>query len=139
MYKNANKIIKGSHCDLGARIIYCRYAAFSPQSNALLFDLFFKRYNGTLITVRLCLYFPNRKDFMTYLDKFASEEPNESGRVQYVRKCEKQDVLIASDNWAFIDREKCNPSCRKRVCSNCYGMYQAVFTNPKQVYLMPDK
>ena len=120
--------------DLGARIVYCRFCAPENKSNALLFDLFSMN-NG--IYVRFCLIFSDKKKFIEYRDKFGNFGELDNGATGFIKKHTVQDVLIACDNWELIDRQYCKNNCRKEKCGDCYGMYQAVFTNSKQIYLIP--
>lgn len=136
-YRNAKKVFKGKSYDLGARIVHCRYAAYKGESNALLFDIFCKNYDSTTFSVRFSLVFVNKKVFQEYLKKFGEFRPMENGTSRFVKKHEVQDVLLACDNWEFIHAPNCKRNCGKKECGKCYGMYQAVFSNTKQIYLIP--
>lgn len=131
-YKSAHQVFQENNYDLGARIIYCRYKIFKSNRNALLFDLF-----SSGFTVRFCLLFHKKREFIANRDKFGDFCEAENGTTKFIKKHEAQNVLIACDNWDFIDRQSCNNTCGKKDCSKCYGMYQAVFTNSKQIYLIP--
>lgn len=133
-FKSAPQVFQGSNYELGARIIYCRYIGFDSDRNALFFDSF-----NYSFTVRFCLLFPKKSEFIAYRKKFGDFCEAENGATRFIKKHEVQDVLIACDDWHFIDRQSCNSYyvCRKADCSKCYGMYQAIFTNSKQLYLIP--
>lgn len=133
-YKSASKFFSEKNRDLGARIVYCRFNAPENKSNTLLFDLFSINKG---IYVRFCLIFSDKKRFVEYRDKFGRFGELENGSTGFIRKHNIQDVLIACDNWELIDRQYCKNNCRKDKCGDCYGMYQAIFTNPKQIYLIP--
>lgn len=136
-FRNAERALRVKSINLGARIVLCRYAAYKGESNALLFDLFCKRNGSTTLALRLCLVFPNKKDFLKYREKFGQLRPVENGTTQFVKRHKEQDVLIACDSWEYIPTPNCKGNCGKRECGKCYGMYQAVFSNAKQIYLIP--
>ena len=136
-FRNAKNVFMGKGYALGARIVHCRYAAYKSDSNALLFDLFCKNHDSTMFSVRFSLIFVSKKVFQEYLKKFGEFRPMENGTSRFVKKHEAQDVLLACDNWEFIPVPNCKGNCGKKECGKCYGMYQAVFSNPKQIYLIP--
>lgn len=138
-YKSARQVFRASRYQLGARIVFCRYKAFDAKRQAILFDLFSKSNRPEIpdLSVRICLVFPNKTDFAHWRDQFGSFAEDENGRRIFKRKYDAQDVLIAFDDWQFIERPACVDCCGKHICDKCYGMYQAVYTNPKQIYLVP--
>jgi len=136
-FRNAESVIKGKGFNLGARIVRCRYAAYKGESNALLFDLFCKRYGATVLSVRFSLLFTSKKEFLAYREKFGTLREMENGSTRFVKHHEVQDVLLACDNWEFVSFPQCKGNCGKNECGKCVGMYQAIFTNSKQIYLFP--
>ncbi len=131
-FRNAENVVTGKGFNLGARIVHCRYAAYKGESNALLFDLF-----CTTLKVRLSLVFTSKKQFLTYRDKFGNFREKENGLTRFVKHHDEQDVLLACDNWEFVSFPQCKGNCGKNECGKCVGMYQAIFTNSKQLYLIP--
>ena len=136
-YRNAQQVIQGKNFNLGARIVHCRFAAYKGESNALLFDLFCKSYDATVLSVRFSLVFTNKKEFLNYREKFGTPREMENGGARFVKHHDVQDVLLACDNWELITSPQCKSNCGRNECGKCYGMYQALFTNKKQLHLIP--
>jgi hypothetical protein len=126
-YKSDPEVFLGENHDLGARIIRCLYFKYHPNKNALLFDLFSKANDYSVV---ICLFFPNERHFKEVRKKFVYQKEQENGTSKYV----KHEALIAYDKWRFINKKDCKNLCGKTSCGNCKGMYQAIYKNPKQIY-----
>ena len=113
-FRNAENVVKGKGFNLGARIVCCRYAAYKGESNALLFNLFCKRYGATVLTVRFSLLFTSKKEFLAYREKFGMLREMENGLTRFVKHHEVQDVLLACDNWEFVFFPQCKGNCGKK-------------------------
>ena len=129
-FKNVSKVFSRGYA-LGARIVLCRFKYDDKKNKALVFELFTREQS-----VKFRLIFPNKKDFLTYRDKFMEVYEEEDGTTKYRKKNDVQDVLIACDNWELLPRSSCRNICFARSCDKCLGIYQATFTNPKQIYLI---
>lgn len=134
-YKFAGEFFKDPQFSLGARIVYARYAWTNGPTQSILFSM----YKKDAFSVKFRLLFQKKGDYKKYRDKFGKFEENESGKTVFVNHNSEQYVLIASDNWAYIPKDQCSNYCKKKdaICDKCCGMYQAVFTNTKQIYLIP--
>lgn len=135
-YKFAGEFFKDPQFSLGARIIYARYAWVSASTQSIVFSMYSKRDD---FSVRIRLIFQKKNEYKKYRDKFGKYKENESGKTVFVNHNADQYVLIASDNWAFIPKNHCPKYCLSKdgYCDKCCGMYQAVFTSTKQIYLIP--
>ena len=134
-HKSFLQVFHDKGIDLRARIIHCRYSGFDAKHNALLFDVFDKKQR---VFVRFSLLFTKKEDFIKYRDKFGEFRRAENNTVKFYKLHEAQDVLLACDEWAFIGNQNCKNNCQKdSSCEKCRGMYQAVFTNSKQIFLIP--
>ena len=120
---------------LGARIVMARYDGFDSATRSITFSQFSK---GDYL-VKFRLVFTNNSEFRKIRDKFAHFTEDEiTGKTVLVKRHTVQDVLIASDSWELISRDNCPRLCSSSTrCQNCCGMYQAVITNTKQLYLIP--
>lgn len=132
-HKSFLQVFRERGIDLGARIIHCRYSGFESKHNALLFDVFDMKQG---VFVRFSLLFTKKDDFIKYRDKFVEFRRAENGTAKFYNLHEAQDVLLACDEWAYIGNQNCKNNCQKS-CEKCRGMYQAVFTNSKQLFLIP--
>ena len=136
-YKYAGQFFANPDYVLGSRIVLARYSGFDAKTNSIFFSIFWKD-NGSG-AVRFRLFFPKVADFRTYRDKFGSFTEDEKGRTVFKPRYDAQDVLIASDEWNKLDNAQCQTLCgsKETYCKKCCGMYQATFTNSKQIYLIP--
>ena len=142
MYKYAKPYIMNCNHVLGARIIHCQYYWNVCKKRFLSFRLFEMDRNDEVdFSVGFCLEFPNSEDFSKHWSFFYSTVTSETGRSQCKVKSEKQRVLIASDNWEFLDRQKCRERCGldSSCCKVCYGMFRAIFTSEKQFHYIDPK
>ena len=141
-------IMSKSGFALGARIVYARYVSFDSKAKTLYFHLFFGAKDEQKTFVIFRLIFLKDKDFKKYRDKFGKFVINEkTGKTEFAVHHKKQDVLLASDDWKFLSKPSCENTCYRCAkneeamqCSasdHCLGTYTTVFTNPKQIYLMP--
>jgi hypothetical protein len=134
-YKFAKDFFTDPGFDLGARIVYAAFDGHIDKKNTLVFVMFNPHFN---FSVRFHLVFPKKKDYKEYRDKFGHYEENEKGKTIFKRLYRRQTVLIASDDWVHLPTDSCNENCRHNDrCESCCGIYQAVFTNSKQLYLLP--
>lgn len=129
-YKNASEVFRHGSA-LGARIVLCRFKYDDRRNQALIFELFTRD-----LSVKFRLVFPKRQDFLSYRDKFLERYEADDGTTKYRKKNDVQDVLIACDDWELLPRSSCRGICFSKTCDNCIGMYQCIFTNPKQIYLI---
>ncbi|MGN0421597.1 MAG: hypothetical protein ACI4EY_02560 [Lachnospiraceae bacterium] len=134
-YKYAGNFFTDPNFILGARIVYARYAWFDSKTKAIIFSM----YGKNDFSVKFRVVFPSQKDFRNYRDKFGMYKENSTGKTVFEKHYKEQDVLIACDEWIYIDKKRCTSFCSgtKTFCKSCCGMYQAIFTNPKQIYLLP--
>lgn len=119
---------------LGVRIVYGRYLFSINRNRTLVFSMF---RDG--ISVKFCVTFTKHKDYISFRDKFGRYAEDDKGKTRFKKHYDTQDVLIACDDWRPISRPACAEVCSsdKDYCKSCYGMYQAIFTNSKQIYLIP--
>ncbi len=133
-YKYASRFFSNPTFELSERIIYARFAWEDYETNSLIFTLFTRE----KASVKFRLVFLNKKDFLEWRNKFGKWGEDEKGKAKFIKHHEKQEVLIASDNWVKLE-DDCHRCCNgnKEYCKSCYGMYQATFINKKQLYLIP--
>ena len=134
-YKYGMDLLKDPDFTLGPRIIYARYEAYDYKKQSLLFRIFNKE--NEVVTFELIFY--SNKTFKKYLYSFM-EEIVENSKTKFQKKHQIQDVLIASDSWEKIEKGYCENTCyikSETNCRRCLFMYQAVFTNSKQLYIIP--
>ena len=134
-YKYGMNLLKDPNFILNARIIYARYEAYDYKKQSLLFRIF----NEENEVVTFELIFFSKKTFKKYLYSIM-EEKVKNTKTLFQKKHPVQDVLIASDSWEKIEKGFCENTCRIKSetnCHRCLFMYQAVFTNPKQLYIIP--
>lgn len=133
-YKYAAGFFSDPSFNLGSRIVYARYLWNDSKTQSIFFIMFFK--GG--FAVRFQLIFMDKKEFKKYRNKLCEFKESNTGKTICIKRHKNQDVLIASDNWAHITKNQCFKLCSSYDnCEKCYGMYQAVFTSPKQIYLIP--
>lgn len=134
-YKTASDFF-ANNTDVMARIFYARYSWINFQNQAIIFSLFTKT-----ISVKFVLIFTKRSEFVKYYKKFVHFLEGEKGKTICEKIHDEQDVLIASDDWVHLSREQCSAQCsaKKEYCKKCKGMYQAVFTSSKQIYLLTSR
>ena len=134
-YKYAEALFAQPDFTLGSRIVYARYSYSDSTTQSILFTL----YTGNF-SVRFRLLFTDIKVFKSIRDKFGTFASDANGRTKFQKYYDAQYVLIASDSWAHILTPRCRESCNPALddyCNKCGGMYQAVYTNAKQLYLLP--
>ena len=131
-YRTAYRILSNDS-DLGARIVYCRYDKADRNSLSLVFWLFSK-YDD--FSVKFCLMFKKQTDFKHYFEMFETKV-EENGKYIWKKKAGKNEVLIAFDNWSYIEKPRCRIKCGRKTCDKCLGLYQADFQNPKQFFVCP--
>ncbi|MCR5357030.1 MAG: hypothetical protein K6E63_06470 [Lachnospiraceae bacterium] len=136
-YKYAYQFFSDPSFELGARIVYARFSWTNSNDRALIFSMFMNDKERSSVKFRLL--FTKLSDFKNYRDKFGTFVENETGKTVFKKKYAAQDVLIACDDWYYIDKYSCPDNCNYNAeyCKSCLGMYQAVFTNSKQIYLLP--
>ena len=134
-YKYAKDFFSNPGFRLGARIVYGRFAFVDAQKQAIVFSMF----QANSFSVRFRVFFPTRKTFFEYRDKFVECKADSNGRTKFTKRYAAQDVLIACDSWEYIENSRCSDVCnsKKDYCTTCCGMYQATFTSSKQLYLIP--
>ncbi len=133
-FKYADRFLTNPNFTLGARIVYARFLWADNKNQALVFSLFSKgRYS-----VKFRLIFTSKKEFHTYRDKFGSYVENDAGKTVFKKVNPDQNVLIASDEWYKINSPDCKAYCNstETFCNSCCGIYQSVFTNKKQLYII---
>ena len=130
-YRYADIIFDTPSYDLGARIVYARFIC-SKKPMSLLFFMF----NG-INTIKFRLLFTKSNEYDKYRKLLNKSVEDDNGRTRSV----KRDVLIACDEWYYIDRSRCKALCSSsdEHCRNCHGMYQAVFTSDKQIYVIKEE
>lgn len=134
-YKYASNFFTNPNFHLGARIVYVRFSWPDSKNKSLIFSMFIRNN----FSVKFCLRFSYWKDFNNYRDKFGRYIVNEAGKSIFQKNYKEQNVLIACDKWQRIDKSNCNTICSSNAsyCKSCYAMYQATYTNSKQIYLLP--
>lgn len=133
-FKYAEELFAQPDFDLGPRIVYASYNFADSATKSILFRLYSPKFS-----LRFRLIFTSLNDFKKVRDKFGTFIIDESGRTKFQKHFKTQNVLIASDHWDQIPTPRCQQSCKasKDFCDTCSGMYQAVYTNAKQLYLIP--
>ena len=136
-YKYAHQFFSDPSFELGARIVYARFSWTDSNNNVLIFRMFMN--DAKRSSVKFRLLFTKKSEFRQYRDKFVTLVENEVGKTVLKKKYTAQDVLIACDDWYFIDKDSCSYNCNynDKYCKSCLGMYQAIYTNSKQIYLLP--
>lgn len=121
--------------ELGARIVYARFMACDDRDMAILFFMFD---TTTKRSVKFRLLFTSKREYQAVRKKFGEYVISENGTTKFQKRFTEQNVLIACDEWRFIGKEDCRMFCfpKEEFCLPCCGMYQAIFTNPKQLYLL---
>lgn len=133
-FKYGHQFFTNPDFRLGCRIVMARYDGFDSKAQSIIFSQFNSDYS-----VKFRLVFTKKSDFKIIRDKFAVfAEDEQTGKTILVKKHMVQDVLIACDNWEYVSRGICSGNCSYSYnCERCCGMYQAVFTSKKQLYLIP--
>lgn len=134
-YKYAEDFFTNPDFELGARIVYARYSLHDNKTQSLIFTLFIKN----KFAVKFRLLFTSSNEYRSVRDKFVKAAPNEKGRTTLQKTASEQNVLIACDDWYKISKPICNDCClpKEDYCKTCIGMFQAQYTNSKQLYLLP--
>ena len=132
-YKYAGDFFGNPAFKLGSRIVYARYAFFDAKKKTIVFTLYTKK-----LSVKFRVLFLTTSDFRKYRDKFGEFSESESGKTVFKKNPQNQDVLIASDNWIYVEKARCKGLCSSNdnYCKSCCGMYQTVFTSSKQIYII---
>lgn len=135
-YKYAKDFFTNPQFKLKARIVYARFLFAESRDSSLIFSLYDRKND---FSVKFRLVFLKNTEFKKYRDKFGAFKPDASGRTKFIKHYDTQNVLIACDKWLYIEKNRCNNFCppKDSICSSCSGMYQATFTNSKQLYLLP--
>jgi len=134
-YNYGQRFFTDPNFELGARIVYAAYDSFISGSNTLVFSMFSKQAN---FSVKFHLIFIKKTDFYAFRDKFGNYVEDKDGKTKFIKKHKHQTVLIASDNWEKIVKPYCKDNCNNDYyCKSCCGIYQAVYQNSKQLYLLP--
>lgn len=133
-YRNADSILDGLFIFFECKIIYARYDRSVPNKQILLFTLWTQKHS-----LKLILMIPSKAEFRKIREKFETYVEDDKGRTVLRKNVKKQDVLIASDAWNHISEPRCRDICSagQEKCKNCCGMFQAVYTNAKMLYLFP--
>lgn len=136
-YKNVRSVVSVPGFSLNARIVYGRLLWIDWKSQALVLCMF----TGSEFSIRFRLIIPSKKDFSALREKLGDYYEDETGRTKFKLYSDKQDVMIASDDWTFISKNQCSQICSKRdnICVSCSGLYQAIYTNSKQLYIIPSE
>ena len=147
-YKYAFEFFRQEDFSLECRIVYARYRYSYSHVRALEFVLF----SGSDYVLFL-LSFNKQNDYKKYRDQFVTFELNTETGKKMPRFTGKSEVLIASDMWnplsedqylKLINSKNSNyaesegKNAKTLRSGNCYGIYQAVFTNEKQIYIYPN-
>lgn len=133
-YNYGMEFFSDPNFELGERIVTARFQYIESKVRAIAFSMFHGGY-----VARFQLVFPNRNTLNDYMQKFGYwEEVLDKHR--FVKLYDDQDVLIASDDWKKVKKPACRDRCYNKhgqYCVNCLGLYEAHFTNSKQLYLEP--
>ena len=134
-YKYGKNFFKDPSFSLGARIVYAKYLFPEKDNLAILFSMFEKHE----FSVRFRLLFSDRKAFRSCREKFGTFKEVTTGCTKFVPHYQDQKVLIACDCWTLIDKSRCKDFCspKEDYCARCCGLYQALYTSTKQLYLIP--
>lgn len=145
-YYYAGKVLRRRNYELGYRIIFARFYAYSEYDNILIFRLFSQLEECCAL---FKIHVANAERYIELLDIFAPNTMNEGGSTS--RKNNNVDVLLAG-YWEKKDR--CKSKCFlskdfikygkvvKKGCFNsqCIGEWKAELINRgRQIYLIPPK
>lgn len=133
-YKYGETFFTDPMFELGSRIVYARFLWADDRTKSITFS----QYKPKSYSVKFRLVFLRNKDYKKYRNKFIGPVIDANGRTCTIKLHDQQDVLIAYDQWTLISKVRCKTFCSTdKFCDTCRGTYQAIFTNPKQIYLVP--